>query len=76
MANVRIRDRCGKTIAATTAQRFGFSAWRYSLYKGIPVSKATVSDWDLCASCGEKLERFLKGEAAEAVKENVDGDLD
>ena len=62
MADVKICDRCGKTIAATTAQTFGFGAWRYSLFSRSKWSQATVADWDLCTDCGEKLSRFLKGE--------------
>ena len=60
MADVKICDRCGKTIAATTAQKIGFGAWKYCLFRP-DMSHKTYSDWDLCAECGEKLSKFLNG---------------
>ena len=66
MADVKICDRCGKTIAANMALSYGFGAWRYSLFKR-NASKMTCYDYDLCIECGTKLERFLKGE--ELVKD-------
>lgn len=62
MADVKICDRCGKTIEATTAQTYGFGAWRYSLFARSKLSQATVCDYDLCTDCGMKLARFLNGE--------------
>lgn len=64
MADVKICDRCGKTIVATATQRLGFGSWRYSLFTP-DVSHKLHSDWDLCTDCGEKLGRFLKGEELE-----------
>lgn len=61
MADVKICDRCGKTIVATKMQSIGFGVWRYSLFNPY-VSNKTHYNWDLCIDCGEKLERFLKGE--------------
>ena len=66
MADVKICDRCGKTIAATTAQTFGFGAWKYALFNR-ERSQMTFYDYDLCVDCGEKLYRFLNGE--ELVKD-------
>lgn len=60
MADVKICDRCGKTIEATTAQKLGFAAWRYSLIDR-NCSRATRYDCDLCVDCGKKLDKFLKG---------------
>ena len=67
MADVKICDRCGTTIAATTAQTFGFGAWRYSLFDR-NMSQKTYSEWDLCTDCGEKLSRFLKGAELEDIR--------
>lgn len=67
MADVKICDRCGKTIAATNVQRIGFGTWRYSLFNP-DVSKKTHSDWDLCVDCGEKLSKFLKGVELEDIR--------
>lgn len=61
MADVKICDRCGKTIVANAVQSIGFGVWRYSLFNP-NVSHKTHSDWDLCTDCGKKLERFLKGD--------------
>ena len=61
MADVKICDRCGKTIAASTATSWGFGAWRYSLFRRNS-SQMTCYEFDVCTDCGEKLARFLKGE--------------
>lgn len=66
MADVKICDRCGKTIDDHRVRRNVFKAWRYSLFSP-DISHALISDWDLCHDCGTKLERFLKGE--ELVKD-------
>lgn len=66
MADVKICDRCGKTIAANMALSYGFGAWKYSLFKR-NASKMICYDYDLCIECGEKLARFLNGE--ELVKD-------
>ena len=60
MANVKICDRCGKTITATTANIFGFGAWKYSLFNRNQY-QVTSYDYDLCVDCGEQLDKFLKG---------------
>jgi hypothetical protein len=61
MADVKICDRCGKTIVANAVQSIGFGTWRYSLFNP-NVSHKTHSNWDLCLDCGKKLERFLHGD--------------
>ena len=66
MADVKICDRCGKTIVATAAQRLTCATWRYSLFSP-DLSRGLQSNWDLCRDCGNKLERFLEGE--ELVKD-------
>jgi hypothetical protein len=66
MADVKICDRCGKTIVATKLQSFGFGSWRYSVWD-CNVEQQTCYRHDLCVGCGEKLTRFLNGE--ELVKD-------
>ena len=61
MSDVKICDRCGKSIVASTAKTWGFGAWRYSLFKR-NVSQMTSYEFDVCTDCGEKLARFLNGE--------------
>ena len=60
MADVKICDRCGKTIVATTAQKIGFGAWRYSIFDR-STSKQSYCNFDLCVECGKKLYEFLNG---------------
>lgn len=60
MADVKICDRCGKTIAVNMAQSFGFGAWKYSIFDH-SASKVTRHDYDLCVECGDKFTRFLNG---------------
>lgn len=66
MADVKICDRCGKTIVATKLQSFGFGSWRYSIFD-CEAERQTFYKNDLCIDCGKKLERFLNGE--ELVKD-------
>ena len=61
MADVKICDRCGKTIVATKLQSFGFGSWRYSIFD-CNAERQTFYKHDLCTDCGDKLVRFLKGE--------------
>jgi hypothetical protein len=75
MADVKICDRCGKTIDDHVVIRNLFKAWRYSLFSP-DVSHALVSDWDLCCDCGKKLERFLKGEELVKDAQKTDEKLD
>lgn len=60
MADVKICDRCGKTIETSKVRAFGFGAWKYFLFNRDP-SQVTYNNWDLCPCCGEKLLRFLNG---------------
>jgi predicted amidophosphoribosyltransferase len=67
MADVKICDRCGKTISkSNNILRNAFKAHYYSLFNP-DLSRDLISNWDLCDDCGKKLERFLKGE--ELVKD-------
>lgn len=58
--DVKICDRCGKTIAATTVQKIGVVAWRYNL---IDRNRGwrTSYECDLCSDCGKKLMKFVNG---------------
>ena len=66
MADVKICDRCGKTINDRRVNRNVFKAYRYGLFSP-DISRELNSCWDLCMECGVKLEQFLKGE--ELVKD-------
>jgi hypothetical protein len=66
MANVKICDRCGKTIDDHRVRRNVFKACHYGLFSP-DICRELASNWDLCHSCGKKLERFLNGE--ELVKD-------
>lgn len=60
MADVKICDRCGKTIKGGKALFNTFTAWRYSLFS--PDVRGGSCNWDLCVDCGTKLHRFLNGD--------------
>ena len=66
MADVKICDRCGKTINDHRVKRNIFKTKHYGLFSP-DISRELNSSWDLCHDCGTKLERFLKGE--ELVKD-------
>ena len=59
MADVKICDRCGKTIVDRKVRRNVFKAYYYSLFSP-DISREFHSCWDLCVDCGKKLEQFLK----------------
>ena len=60
MADVKICDRCGKTIDDHRVRRNIFKTKHYGLFSP-DISRELNSNWDLCHDCGKKLERFLKG---------------
>lgn len=60
MADVKICDRCGKTIAPTTLQKIAYIAYRYSI-RDRNHCYSTSFDCDLCSDCGTKLIKFLNG---------------
>lgn len=66
MADAKICDRCGKTELVSRINRIGLRKHRYSLVD-LKYSWKTKYDCDLCAECGEKLTRFLKGAELEVV---------
>ena len=61
MADVKICDRCGKTIVDRKVRRNMFKAYYYSLFSP-DISREFRSSWDLCVDCGNKLEKFLNGD--------------
>ena len=61
MADVKICDRCGKTIDDHRVRRNVFKTRYYGLFSP-DISRDLNSCWDLCYTCGKKLERFLKGD--------------
>ena len=80
MANVKICHRCGAQFVEK-AGRITVDPVRYVLCKTTRTrflwnNHDIYAERDLCVKCVDDLERFLKGEAVEAIKENVDGDLD
>lgn len=58
MANVRICDRCGKTLRRPNSWNIYKTAYRYNLFGEM---QDTCSDYDLCPNCMTDFEKFMEG---------------